>query len=630
MTVNGGNGFDLSGSGAEPLAAEDPRRIGSIPLVGRLGSGGMGRVYLGIASGRYAAVKQVLPYLAEDEEFLRHFGHELDNLSRLPVEVTAPLLASDRAARPPWFATSYIPGLPLSEAVRIHDDHLPADALWLLLREAAAGLKAVHALDMVHRDLKPSNVMLTLDGLTLIDFGVARAADQSRLTKTGMIVGTPAYMSPEQAAGKRQLSGATDVFALGSLVAYAAGGRPPFGDGGGLDMLYRIVHDQPDLQPVRDLDPDLAAAVASCLDKDPEGRPTAAELLALATDRGPSATRSWPSAISDLLSARATFAATVQPAPEPEAPPARTLPAPPPEPAQGGKDGDDRDAGKGGKDAEATPPAAPAPTTAPAAPERKRRRTLLAVVPVVVVAAGAPLAMRLLPFTAAPQDNPQANPPSSATAPLHPAPSSSDAAASGGTKPGKSRKQEKQGKRHSASPDHGKDGSPAGNGGTGASSASGGGSDAHGGTDGSSGSSGSSASGGSGSSGGTSPKPPASGTYRLKNGNNGDCLTVLVIGNATAYRSCADDSSSRWTFKPASNGTYTLVNERTGGCLSGGMPGNDVMTVTCGQGDQRWDPGSGGTLRSTFNDQCLDLGSQGSVTTATCDSGKASQRWSKL
>ncbi len=219
----------LTGSGAEPLEDEDPRRIGPIPLLGRLGAGGMGRVYLGVHEGRYAAVKQVLPsVVAEDKDFLRRFGHELDNLARLPEEATAPLLAGDRDARPPWFATAYVPGITLREAVDLHGP-LPAGALWLLLREAAAGLAAVHALDMVHRDLKPSNVMLTLDGATLIDFGVARAAEQSQLTRTGMVVGTPAYMSPEQASGKRASSGVVDVFALGSVLAYAASGRPPSG-----------------------------------------------------------------------------------------------------------------------------------------------------------------------------------------------------------------------------------------------------------------------------------------------------------------------------------------------------------------------------------------------------------------
>ncbi|EYT84657.1 serine/threonine protein kinase, partial [Streptomyces sp. Tu 6176] len=261
---------ELSGGGAEPLQEGDPRRIGAIPLVGRLGAGGMGRVYLGVHQGEYAAVKQVLPSVfAEDPGFLRRFGQELDNLARLPADVTAPLLASDREARPPWLATAYIPGLTLSEVVEEHGT-LSADALWLLLREAAAGLAAVHDADMVHRDLKPSNVMLTRDGVTLIDFGVARAAEQSRLTRTGVVVGTPSYMSPEQASGARRLTGATDVFALGSLLAYAATGHSPFGEGAGVDLLYRIVHDAPDLSDLREVDADLADLVATCLEKDPE------------------------------------------------------------------------------------------------------------------------------------------------------------------------------------------------------------------------------------------------------------------------------------------------------------------------------------------------------------------------
>ncbi|MEU6294309.1 serine/threonine-protein kinase [Streptomyces erythrochromogenes] len=283
---------ELTGSGAEPLEADDPRRIGPIPLAGRLGAGGMGRVYLGVREGRYVAVKQLLAsVVGEDEDFLRRFGHELDNLARLPAGATAPLLAGDRTARPPWFATAYVPGITLREAVTLHGGPLPADALWLLLREAAASLASVHALDMVHRDLKPSNVMLTLDGLTLIDFGVARAAEQSRLTLTGMVVGTPAYMAPEQASGKRRLSGATDVFALGSVLAYAACGRPPFGDESGHGVLYRIVHEEPDLEPLREREPELAELVGACLAKDPDDRPTAAELLARASRQGPSRSR---------------------------------------------------------------------------------------------------------------------------------------------------------------------------------------------------------------------------------------------------------------------------------------------------------------------------------------------------
>ncbi|SEL13358.1 serine/threonine-protein kinase [Streptacidiphilus jiangxiensis] len=310
-----GSGFDLSGSGAEPLDGDDPRLIGPIPLLGRLGSGGMGRVYLGTVAGRYAAVKQVLPQFIEDEEFQRHFSHELDNLARLPEKVSAPLLLADREARPPWFATAYIPGLTLDKVLAVNGGPLDASRLWLLLREAAAGLKAVHALGMVHRDLKPSNVMLTVDGVALIDFGVARAADQSRLTRTGVVLGTPAYMSPEQANGTGELTEAADIFALGALIAYAAGGRPPFGEGSGVDMLYRIVHTEPDLNALQAVSPDLAEAVAACLDKNPTARPTADRLLQLARQRCVLETPDWPEPVMAPLRARAAFAAL--PAPDP-------------------------------------------------------------------------------------------------------------------------------------------------------------------------------------------------------------------------------------------------------------------------------------------------------------------------
>ncbi|WP_432249022.1 serine/threonine-protein kinase [Streptomyces sanyensis] len=329
----------MTGSGARPREAGDPRRIGPFALLGVLGSGGMGRVYLGSSAGRYAAVKQVLPALAEDEDFLRHFGHELDNLARLPDGVSAALLASDRGARPPWLATEYIPGITLGEAVRLHGGALPCDTVWRLLRDAAAGLRAVHAVEMVHRDLKPSNVMLTADGAKLIDFGVARAADQSRLTRTGMVIGTPAYMAPEQAVAEGRLTGAADVFALGSLLLYAANGRPPFGDGSGLDLLYRIVHTEPDLGGLARTAPELAGVVAACLAKDPAERPTAAELFERAGEHtlalAPGAAAPWPRAVAERIAERTAFAATPPPeADEPGGPArqARTGPLPHPRP----------------------------------------------------------------------------------------------------------------------------------------------------------------------------------------------------------------------------------------------------------------------------------------------------------
>jgi serine/threonine protein kinase len=400
------DGFELQGSGAQLLEDEDPRWIGPIPLMGRLGSGGMGRVYLGVHEGQYAAVKQVLPSFACDKNFLRRFGHELDNLARLPAQATAPLLDSDRTARPPWLATAYIPGLTLREAVELHGYPLPADALWLLLREAAAGLAAVHALDMVHRDLKPSNVMLTLDGLTLIDFGVARAADQSQLTRTGMAVGTPAYMSPEQAAGVQRLTGAVDVFALGSVVAYAACGRPPFGDDSGHGVLYRIVHDEPDLDPLRELDPELAEVIATCMDKDPERRLTAAALLQRAEEHGPSVSPLWPPAITERLAERDAFAARV---PDPD-----TLKQ---VASQETEEPEERQLAGTRKE-----------------PVRRRSRVLLAVVPVVIVI-GTILGFQLMPYTSSPQDGARATPSTSISPSLTPLPSPSDTGARSSSPP---------------------------------------------------------------------------------------------------------------------------------------------------------------------------------------------------
>ena len=324
---------DLTGSGAGPLGPGDPPWIGQYRIAGVLGTGGMGRVYLGLdPSGRCAAVKLVLPHLAEDQRFLEHFGHELDNLARLPPGLSARLLASERAARPPWFATEYVPGLTLSQALAFGGAGLPPADLWLLVREVARSLDAMHPLGMVHRDMKPSNVMLTLDGLKVIDFGVARAADQSRLTLTGQAVGTPAYMAPEQAMADKQLTGAVDVFALGGLVCYAAYGEPPFGDGAGPDVLFRVVYSEPELGRLHAVDPELARLVAACLVKDPAARPTAAQLVGWAGAKLPPAPAAgpfgsqgqyWPAVVRARIAERVAFAEAMTRIGTPPAPPTR-------------------------------------------------------------------------------------------------------------------------------------------------------------------------------------------------------------------------------------------------------------------------------------------------------------------
>ncbi|MFJ7135425.1 serine/threonine-protein kinase [Streptomyces fungicidicus] len=585
--------IELGGSGAEPLEDEDPRRIGPVPLIGRLGAGGMGRVYLGVHEGRYAAVKQLLPsVVAEDKDFLRRFGHELDNLARLPEDATAPLLAGDRTARPPWFATAYVPGLTLREALEAHEGPLPTAALWLLLREAASGLAAVHALDMVHRDIKPSNVMLTLDGLTLIDFGVARAAEQSQLTRTGMVVGTPAYMSPEQASGARRSTGAVDVFALGSVLAYAASGRPPFGDESGHGVLYRIVHEEPDLDAVRALDPELAEVVAACLDKDYEGRPTAAELVELAERHGPFTPPLWPEAVTARLAERAAFA---------ERTPA--VPPPPEEPET---------------------PGASAPT--PPAPEKRGRRTRLVpvVVPVVVVTTGATLAFTLLPYTF---DGDRAGPTPSASvtasADAHPGTAGGSAKPS----PSASASSSKEAKKPEAS---GSPESPAGAGAEGAGAGADKDTDGGGGKgDGSGGAGGGDDSApDTGTGAGPETEAPSTGGIILRNGSSGRCLTASG-GSGYGYVSAGDCAAGAagWTLRSVSSGTYRIVHRESGNCLSGY---GSMHSASCGADSaQVWRFGSGGTVILTNTGRCLEHSRPSNQIMVRACEGTASQSWSR-
>ncbi|MFB7462465.1 protein kinase [Streptomyces sp. NPDC056224] len=630
--------LELTGSGAEPLEAGDPRRIGSIPLVGRLGAGGMGRVYLGVQEDRYVAVKQLLSsVVGEDEDFLRRFGHELDNLARLPAEATAPLLASDRTARPPWFATAYIPGLTLREAVGVHGGPLPARALWLLLREAASGLAAVHALDMVHRDLKPSNIMLTLDGLTLIDFGVARAAEQSQLTRTGMVVGTPAYMAPEQASGRGRPSGATDVFALGSVLAYAACGQPPFGDESGHGVLYRIVHEEPDLEPLRELEPELAELVAACLGKDPEGRPTATELLERASRHSPAATPPWPAAIAERLAERAAFAVNVQEIDVPTVPLTGGGPEPDEEPEGKKREKGPEKEPEKGPGAELTPEVESLPEGPGARarrPERRRRtRVFLAVVPVVVVAGGTTLALQHLPYTTSPQAGARSTPSAPVTAPADPTASAAGGGPSGTASPAQSPAQDKAEGGGSDTGQGGAAGAPVAAA-AGAGTAPGGGS-ASGGQNGAGGPGSSTIAGGTSATrptgGGTTtaptaPAPPESGTYRYRNGNNSKCITQVY--GASDFGECSNPSA-RWTVQSRSDGSFKLVNQQSGGCLYSNGLGQAVFVGDCAQDIGRlWRTGSGGSLRSDYGGGCLDLGMAGGLVTKTCG-GEASQRWTR-
>ena len=260
----------------ESLASGDPAHVGPYELLGRLGAGGMGRVYLGrSADGRQAAIKVVRPELAEERDFRRRFGREVNAARAVDGRYTAAVLDADPDAETPWLATVYIPGSSLADHVADHGPMHEGE-----LRRLAAGLAhalaAIHAAGLVHRDLKPSNILLADDGPRVIDFGIARAAEASALTRTRVTIGSPGYMSPEQING-RPVHTPSDVFSLGAVLAYAATGRSPFGAGATPALLYRVVHNTPDLAEAPAA---LLPMITACLDKNPEARPTVRQVLA--------------------------------------------------------------------------------------------------------------------------------------------------------------------------------------------------------------------------------------------------------------------------------------------------------------------------------------------------------------
>ncbi|MBO0652104.1 serine/threonine protein kinase [Streptomyces triculaminicus] len=255
----------------QPLTAEDPQVIGAYRLLGRLGAGGMGRVYLGrSAGGRTVAVKAVHPHFALDERFRARFRREVESARKVGGAWTAPVLDADPDAAVPWVATGYVAGPSLTQAVA-EVGPLPEATVRTLGAGLAEALAAVHALGLVHRDVKPSNVLLALDGPRLIDFGIARATEgTASLTTTGVSVGSPGYMAPEQILGKG-VTGAADVFSLGAVLAYAATGAPPFPGESSAVLLYKVVHEEPVLG--EGLGGELRELVVRCLSKAPEDRP---------------------------------------------------------------------------------------------------------------------------------------------------------------------------------------------------------------------------------------------------------------------------------------------------------------------------------------------------------------------
>ncbi|KNB50314.1 serine/threonine-protein kinase [Streptomyces caatingaensis] len=256
------------------LRREDPRVVGSFRLHRRLGAGGMGVVYLGSDKrGQRVALKVIRPDLAEDEEFRSRFAREVSAARRIRGGCTARLVAADLEAERPWFATQYVPGPSLHDKVT-EEGPLSAAQTASIGAALAEGLLAVHDAGVVHRDLKPSNILLSPKGPRIIDFGIAWATGASTLTHVGTAVGSPGFLAPEQVRGAA-VTPATDVFSLGATLSYACTADSPFGQGSSEIMLYRVVHEEPQLTGVPDA---LAPLILACLAKDPEERPSTLQL----------------------------------------------------------------------------------------------------------------------------------------------------------------------------------------------------------------------------------------------------------------------------------------------------------------------------------------------------------------
>ena len=268
----------------EPLCRWDPEQIGGYVLVGRLGAGAMGRVYLGrSAAGRLVAVKTIKIELADEPDLRTRFAQEVAAARRVSGAFTAAVVAADPEADVPWLATAYVPAPSLAGLVRICGP-LPVPAVRWLAAGCAEALESIHGAGLVHRDLKPSNVLVSPDGPRVIDFGVARAAERIQLMVSRGAVGTPAYMAPEQARDTRQATAASDVFSLGATMLFAATGHAPYQGKTIMDVLVRLGTEPPDLGGLPGA---LADIVVACLERDPRKRPTTASVLAhLAPDIG--------------------------------------------------------------------------------------------------------------------------------------------------------------------------------------------------------------------------------------------------------------------------------------------------------------------------------------------------------
>ncbi|MFJ3171677.1 PQQ-binding-like beta-propeller repeat protein [Streptomyces roseus] len=261
----------------EQLTQHDPRRIGPFEVLGRLGAGGMGLVYLArSASGRRVAIKTVRTELAEDQLFRVRFTREVEAARAVSGFYTAAVVDADPRAAVPWLATAYVPAPSLEEIVN-ECGPMPAQAVRWLAAGIAEALQSIHGAGLVHRDLKPSNVLVVEDGPRVIDFGIASGVSNTRLTMTNVAVGTPAYMSPEQAKDSRSVKGASDVFSLGSTLVFAATGHPPYHGANPVETVFMLLRDEPNLEGLPD---ELRPLIDSCMQMDATQRPTPADLQA--------------------------------------------------------------------------------------------------------------------------------------------------------------------------------------------------------------------------------------------------------------------------------------------------------------------------------------------------------------
>ncbi len=312
----------------EPLADHDPRQVGGFRLQARLGAGGMGRVFLGYSpGGRPVAVKVVHPDLARDPEFMKRFRREVAAAQSVSDAYTAAVVGAGPDDSPPWLATTFVAGPSLADLVT-RSGPLPEHAVWRLAGGLAEALQAIHAHGLIHRDLKPGNILIAADGPRVIDFGISRTTEGTVVTATHTTIGTPAYMSPEQAQGY-PVGPASDVFSLGSVLAFAAAGAAPFGSGGAemFAIAYRVVNGEPDLSGVP---ASLRPVIDACLAKDPAARPAVSQLIldvarSAAVHPGITPGRFWPDQVAAVLESSAFT--PVLPPPAPLTPPPQRSPA---------------------------------------------------------------------------------------------------------------------------------------------------------------------------------------------------------------------------------------------------------------------------------------------------------------